>query len=37
VFGGHDREFISVEDAVADFLRPIATFDQLFVLSLELF
>ena len=37
VFGGQHRKFIPVKDAVADFLRAVAAFDQLFMLSLELF
>ena len=37
MFGGQDREFVPVEDAVAVLLRPVAAFDQLFLLPLELF
>jgi hypothetical protein len=36
VFGGEHRKFVPVKNAVAGFLRPIAAFDQLFALSLEL-
>jgi hypothetical protein len=37
MFGGQDREFVSVKNAVAGFLRAIAAFDQLFMPPLELF
>jgi hypothetical protein len=36
VFGGEHRKFVPVKNAIADFLRAIAAFDQLFVPTLEL-